>query len=408
MSSANKLENFALLVLKFGVNLQKDQPLELVCPVERPEIAHAFTKIAYELGSKLVHVRWEDETIDKLNYANAKTETLTAVPKWFIESKNHLLKENYCYVAISAEDPSAFKDIPAEKLAAVSKSRSKALKKFTDEVMSNGLRWCVVSLPTKAWADVVFAGDENSVKKLSDAIDDCMRLNEPDPVRAWNLHINNLERHAKFLNDNDFSYLHFTASNGTDVKVGLCDNHVWLSAKEKAKDGIDFVANMPTEEVFTAPHARKIDGVVKSALPLSYNGKIVDGFSLTFKKGKIVDYSAETGYDVLKGIIETDKGTQSAGEVALIGKSSPIAKSGLLFYNTLFDENASCHLALGKAYPTTIKDGETISKKELKRLGANDSVEHVDFMIGTKDLSVVGVKKNGEKIQLFKDGDWVI
>lgn len=402
------LINFAKLVLKFGVNLQKGQPLELACPVEKPEIAHAFTKVAYEMGASLVHVRWDDDQTDKLNFLNASTDVLCKVPKWLIESKNHLIKENYCYVAISAEDPTAFKDVPSKKLAKISKARSKALKKFSDEVMSNGLRWCVVSVPTKAWARLVFNGDKNAEKKLEDAIIKCMRLDDENPLLAWEKHVKALETRAKFLNDNDFSYLHFTANNGTNLKVGLANHHVWLSAKERAKDGIEFVANMPTEEVFTAPHNKNINGVVKSALPLSFNGQIIDGFSITFKDGKIVDFSADTGYDLLKGLIETDSGTSSLGEVALIGKNSPIAKSNLLFYNTLFDENASCHLALGKAYPTTIKGGETLTKDQLDELGVNESTEHVDFMIGTPDMNIVGVKKTGESVQIFKDGDWVI
>ena len=408
MTNNLKLETFAHLVLQFGVNLQKGQPLELLCPTTKREVAVAFTKKAYDLGAKLVHVRWEDEEIDKINYLSASTETLSKVPKWVIESKNHLINENYCYVAISAEDPTAFKDVPPEKLAKISAEKSKALKKFSDQVMVNALRWCVISVPTKSWADVVFKGDVKSEEKLSQAIEKCMRLDLDDPVSAWAEHVKKLNEHADFLNNKDFEYLHFTAKNGTDLKVGLAKNHVWLSAEEKAKDGVKFVANMPTEEVFTAPHKDHVDGIVKSALPLSFNGQIVDEFSLTFKKGKIVDYTAKVGYETLKGIIETDKGTKSIGEVALIGKNSPIAKSGLLFYNTLFDENASCHLAIGKAYPTTIKDGEKLTKTELKNLGANDSIEHVDFMIGTPDMTITGVTKSGEKVPVFIDGDWVI
>lgn len=408
MISGKKLEDFAHLVLKFGVNLQKGQPLELACPVDKREVAHAFTKKAYELGSKLVHVRWEDEVVDKLNFELADENTLSVVPKWLIESKNHLVDEGYCYVAISAEDPSLFKDIPADKLAKISKARSKALKKFSDQVMANALRWCVISVPTKSWADIVFDGDANSVEKLSNAIERAMRLDCDNPVKEWEKHIESLNKHAKFLNEQDFSCLHFTSSNGTDLKVGLAENHVWLSAEETAKDGVSFVANMPTEEVFTAPHYRKVDGVVKSALPLSFNGQIIDDFALTFKKGEIIDFSAKVGYETLKGIIETDSGTKRIGEVALIGKNSPIAKSGILFYNTLFDENASCHLALGKAYPTTIKDGEKLTKTELKKLGANDSIEHVDFMIGSPDMKIVGIKKNGDGVLIFYDGDWAI
>ena len=403
-----QLSDFSLLTLKIGVNLQKGQGLEIICPIEKYQVAHAMAKTAYSLGAKIVSVRWEDDLLDKINYENASINTLTEVPKWIVEQRNHLVKENFCYVAISAEDPSVFKDIPAEKLSAVVKARSKKLKKFSDCVMANGIRWCVVSVPTLAWAKQVFPASTDPESELWDAICKTMRLDQDNPLESWVSHVEALDNRAKFLNDNNFSYIHFKNSIGTDLKVGLCDNHVWLSAKEKAQDGINFVANMPTEEVFTAPHKNKVFGRVKSALPLCYNGQIIDNFTIDFNKGKIVGFSAEKGYDVLKGLIETDNGTFRLGEVALIGKTSPIAQTGVLFFNTLFDENASCHLALGKGYPTTVKDSENLSKKELSSLGLNDSVEHVDFMIGTPDLSVTGVKSNGEEIPLFIDGDWCI
>ena len=403
-----QLSDFSLLTLKIGVNLQKGQGLEIICPIEKYQVAHAMAKTAYSLGAKIVSVRWEDDLLDKINYENASINTLTEVPKWIVEQRNHLVKENFCYVAISAEDPSVFKDIPAEKLSAVAKARSVKLKKFSDCVMANGIRWCVVSVPTLAWAKQVFPNSTTPEDELWNAICKTMRLDHDNPLESWQSHVEALDKRAKFLNDNNFNYIHFKNSIGTDLKVGLCDNHVWLSAKEKAQDGINFVANMPTEEVFTAPHKNKVFGRVKSALPLCYNGQIIDNFTIDFNKGKVVGFSAEKGYDALKGLIETDNGTFRLGEVALIGKTSPIAQTGVLFFNTLFDENASCHLALGKGYPTTVKNSETLSKKELSSLGLNDSVEHVDFMIGTPDLSVTGIKSNGEEIPLFIDGDWCI
>lgn len=274
--------------------------------------------------------------------------------------------------------------------------------------MSNAIRWCIVSVPTKEWAKRVFPTSFNPEQELSNQIEMAMRLDAYSPVEAWQEHIEILNKRADFLNKQRFSFLLFKNSIGTNLKVGLSQNHVWLCAEEKAKDGINFVANMPTEEVFTAPHKDKVDGVLKSAMPLCLNGQIIDNFTIEFKKGKIVSFSAEKGYDALKQLIETDDGTKRLGEVALIGKNSPIAKSKVLFYNTLFDENASCHLAIGKAYPTTILGGDKLTISELKKLGANDSTEHEDFMIGTPDLSVIGVKENGESVQIFSDGEWVI
>ncbi len=408
MLTGKKLYDFAELVLGVGVNLQKGQGLEIVCPVEKSEVAVAFSEKAYEMGARIVNVRWSCEKTDRVNYLYAEEEALTDIPKWFVDSKNYLVKKGFCYVAIDAEDPSAFKDVPSEKLAAVSKKKSKLLKAFSDEVMSNGIRWCVVSVPTESWAKKIFPAAADPVEELSFAIEKTMRLDEKNPLEAWQKHIDTLNRRAEFMNAKNFEYLHYTSANGTDLMLGLAENHVWVSAQEKAKDGVPFVANMPTEEIFTAPHKDKINGVVKSALPLSYNGQIIENFSFIFKKGKVVDFSAEKGYDVLKKLLETDAGTLSLGEAALIGKNSPIAKSGILFLNTLFDENASCHLALGKGYPTTVKGGAEMTVKELKKLGVNDSVEHVDFMIGSPDLSVTGIGYDKSETPLFVDGEWVI
>lgn len=408
MLTGKKLYDFAELVLGVGVNLQKGQGLEIVCPVEKSEVAVAFSEKAYEMGARIVNVRWSCEKTDRVNYLYAEEEALTDIPKWFVDSKNYLVKKGFCYVAIDAEDPSAFKDVPSEKLAAVSKKKSKLLKAFSDEVMSNGIRWCVVSVPTESWAKKIFPAAADPVEELSFAIEKTMRLDEKNPLEAWQKHIDTLNRRAEFMNAKNFEYLHYTSANGTDLMLGLAENHVWVSAQEKAKDGVPFVANMPTEEIFTAPHKNKINGVVKSALPLSYNGQIIENFSFTFKKGKVVNFSAEKGYDVLKKLLETDAGTLSLGEAALIGKNSPIAKSGILFLNTLFDENASCHLALGKGYPTTVKGGAEMTVKELKKLGVNDSVEHVDFMIGSPDLSVTGIGYDKSETPLFVDGEWVI
>ncbi len=408
MLCGKKLYDFAALVLGVGVNLQKGQGIEIICPVEKSDVAEAFAEKAYEMGAKIVNIRWTCEKTERINYLYADKAALTDIPKWLVDSRNYLVKNGFCYVAIDADDPDAYKDVPSDKLAAVSKAKAKKLKAFSDEVMSNGIRWCVVSVPTEKWAKKLFPASTSPLEELSAAIEKTMRLDSANPYEEWKNHVATLNRRAEYLNDKNFEYLHYESSNGTNLTVGLAKNHVWLSAQEKAKDGIPFVANMPTEEVFTAPHKDKIDGIVKSSMPLSYNGQLIDGFSLTFKKGKIVDFSAKQGYDLLKKLIETDKGTLSLGEAALIGKSSPIAKSGILFLNTLFDENASCHFAFGKAYPTTVKEGEKLSLAELKALGANDSVEHVDFMIGTNDLSVIGIDYKGNKTTIFTDGDWVI
>lgn len=402
------LERYSDLIIKIGVNLQKCQGLEISCPVEKSDFAVALSKAGYKAGASIVRVRWQNQEIDKLSYKYADIDALTDIPKWLVDSKNYLVEKNFCYVAVSADDPEAFKSVPSEKLFAVSKAKAKALKKFSDNMMANAIRWCVVSVPTSKWAKKVFPNEKSPIKALSNQIELCMRLNQTDPINAWNEHIDTLNKRAEFLNQMNFEYLHFSNQKGTDLTVGLAQNHIWQCALEKAQDGITFMANMPTEEVFTAPHRERVEGVLKSAMPLCSNGQVIDEFSITFKNGKIINFTAEKGYDALKQLINTDKGTKRLGEVALIGKNSPIAKSKVLFFNTLFDENASCHLAIGKAYPTTIKGGQGLSIKELEKLGANDSSEHEDFMIGTPDLTVVGIKKDGNRVKIFEDGEWVI
>lgn len=408
MLKGKKLYDFATLVLKIGVNIQKDQGLEIICPVEKAEVAETFAKCAYDLGAKIVHVRWEDEKINKINYMGASIDTLCDVPDWIAENRKYLLEKGFCYVAIASDDPAAYKGVPENKLSAYNTAYSKKLKFFSDSVMNNAIRWCVVSVPTKNWAKKVFPKSKKPEAKLSLAIEKTMRLDTENPLQAWERHIEELKKRADFLNSKNFEYLHYTSKNGTDLMLGLAENHVWISAEEKAQDGVKFVANMPTEEVFTAPHKDKINGIVKSCLPLSYNGQIIDGFSFTFKDGKVVDFSAKKGYKVLKNLLATDGGTMSLGEVALIGKNSPIATSGILFYNTLFDENASCHLALGKGYPTTVKGGDKMTDEEFQNHGVNDSIEHVDFMVGAKDLSIDGIGFDGAKTPIFRDGEWVI
>ena len=405
---AKKIKTFADLTLRLGVNLQKNQPVVINCPVEKAEIGRIFAEQAYELGASYVKIRYLDEQLSRLTYRYADEKVLCDILPSSVTEKLEFLEHGYAYVSIVAEDPNALKGLDEKKIANVHKATARANKKFHDAVMNNALRWCVISVPSQAWAKEVFPQEKDPHEKLWQAIAKSVRLDAADPVAAWKEHIATLNRHAALLNENDFSYLHYTSANGTDLKVGLADGHRWLAAEETGQDGIKFIANMPTEEVFTAPHKNRVDGVVKNALPLVENGNTIDGFSLTFKDGKVVDFSAEKGYDTLKGILETDEGATHIGEVALIGKNSPIAQSKTLFYNTLFDENASCHLALGKAYPTTLHGGDKMSEEELSARGANDSLTHVDFMIGTEDLNVVGVKKNGEKVQLFKNGEWVV
>ena len=408
MLTEKQLENYCELVLSVGVNIQKGQELIINTPIECAYMARKLTKKAYDLGAKFVRVNYMDEQINKLNFENATAETLCNTPKWFIDSKMDMVKNNACYITIDAEDPELLQGVDKDKLMKYSVARGKAFKKFSSAVMKNDIRWCVVSVPTEVWAKKVLPNSNNPVDELWDMIALTMRLDLDNPVSAWKEHIDTLNRRAKYLNDKNFEYLRFENAKGTNLKVGLAIGHKWIAAEEVGKDGVKFIANMPTEEIFTAPHYKKVDGVLKSALPLVSEGNVIDEFTLYFKDGKIYDYTAEKGYDALKNLIEADKGSHYIGEVALLGKNSPIANTGALFFNTLFDENASCHLAIGKAYPTTVNGGDKMSVKELKEHGLNDSIVHADFMIGTKDLTVTGITFNGEEEVFFDDGEWLI
>jgi len=295
-----------------------------------------------------------------------------------------------------------------DKIAAFQKSRQLALKEYYDYSMSNKIRWTVVSVPTEAWALKVFknSNSEEAVSKLWDVIFNVVRLNSDDPIEAWNEHNNNISKNLNFLNSNKLKKLHYKNSIGTDLTIELPEDHIWLGGSEKCAAGIEFNANMPTEEVYTLPKKTGINGTVVSSKPLSYGGNLIDDFSLTFKDGKVIDFTAKEGFETLKKLLDSDDGAKYLGEVALVPYDSPISNSNLIFYNTLFDENAACHLAFGKAYPTCIINGENLSDEELSKKGANDSIIHVDFMIGTKDLDITGYTEDNTEIKIFTSGNW--
>lgn len=411
MISDKKLNQFCELAVKIGVNLQEGQDLVIRSQIECAPIARTLAEVAYKNGARKVSIEYSDEKFSRIKIDNESIEALQEIPDWFVASRNYIMEKNAALISIAAGNPSIFKGCDAQKLQASSIATSKACKEFYDNMMQNAARWLVISVPTEDWAKKVFPNaksGEEAVNLLWEAIAMTMRLNYDDPTLAWKEHISTLKRRSDFLNQHNFKSIRMTSKNGTDLNVGLADGHIWTAAEEKAKDGISFTANLPTEEIFTAPHKYHVDGVVKNALPLVDNGNIIDDFSITFKDGKVVDYSAKEGYDALKNIIETDEGSCRIGEIALIGKNSPIAQSKILFYNTLFDENASCHLALGKCYPTTIKGGEHMSKEELDKVGCNDSLEHCDFMVGTSDMTIEGITHDGKVVKLFEDGEWII
>lgn len=403
------LQKYAQLVVKVGVNLQQDQILVINSPIECADFARTIAEEAFAAGAHDVVVSWGDELLAHIRYAGGKKELFTEFPEWRRKFYTDYAEQGAAFVSIAARDPEIFKDIDPENLKLSQQAAGAALLEYRARLMNNRNTWCVVSVPTRSWAQKVFpaVSADEAVAKLWQAIFKTVRIEAgADPVAAWREHIAFLQKAAKFMNDNAFVSLHYTNGSGTDLTVELPEGHIWAGGAEDSELGVQFAANMPTEEVYTLPKREGVNGTVAASKPLNFNGNLIEGFKLTFQEGKVVDYSAEKGEEILKGLLETDEGARYLGEVALVPYDSPISQSGILFYNTLFDENASCHLALGKAYPTCIEGGEAMDSVTLLQHGVNDSLLHEDFMIGTRDLDIVGTTKDGRQVQVFKNGNF--
>lgn len=402
------LIKYASLAVNIGVNIQKDNILVISSPIETAEFARLITEEAYKSGAKDVIVHYGDQKLTKIKLENSSLETISNIPEWQAESYNYYARQEACFISISASDPDGLKGVPVEKIGASQKARTSALKEYFDNSMSNKCRWCVLSVPTLSWAKKVFpkVSDDEAMESLWDVIFKTVRVDTENPVNAWEKHNAYLEEKIKFMNNNNFKSVHLKSANGTDLNIELPEGHIWAGGSERDVNGIPFNANMPTEEVFTLPKKTGVNGIVYSSKPLSYGGNLIDNFSITFKDGKAIDFTAETGYDVLKQMLESDEGAKYLGEVAFVPYNSPISNSKLIFFNTLFDENAACHLAFGRAYESCVKDADKYSEEELEKIGVNNSIIHVDFMIGTSDLEVTGINENGETIQILSNGNW--
>ncbi|MFR4229727.1 aminopeptidase [Clostridium sp.] len=402
------LIKYASLAVNIGVNIQKDNILVISSPIETAEFARLITEEAYKSGAKDVIVHYGDQKLTKIKLENSSLETISNIPEWQAESYNYYARQEACFISISASDPDGLKGVPVEKIGASQKARTSALKEYFDNSMSNKCRWCVLSVPTLSWAKKVFpkVSDDEAMESLWDVIFKTVRVDTENPVNAWKKHNAYLEEKIKFMNNNNFKSVHLKSANGTDLNIELPEGHIWAGGSEGDVNGIPFNANIPTEEVFTLPKKTGVNGIVYSSKPLSYGGNLIDNFSITFKDGKAIDFTAETGYDVLKQMLESDEGAKYLGEVAFVPYNSPISNSKLIFFNTLFDENAACHLAFGRAYESCVKDADKYSEEELEKIGVNNSIIHVDFMIGTSDLEVTGINENGETIQIFSNGNW--
>ncbi len=406
----NKLNEYAKLTVNLGINLQEGQPLVISAPVEGADFVRLLAKNAYESGASDVFINWNDGDLTKLKYENAPMSVFENFPQWKCDAMVDYAEKGAGFISIHADDPELLKDIDPKKIATANKSAGIGMKPFRKYTMNDINAWCVISIPTKGWAQRVFKdldGDQ-AVEKLWNAIFKATRMDLEDPFKAWEDHIKTLEDKVTYLNDKNFKSLHYTSSNGTNLNIELPKNHKWSGGTGRNAKGTFFVANMPTEEVYTLPHKNGVNGVVYSTKPLNYGGSLIDDFKIEFKDGRVVDYEAKIGQEILKDLLDIDEGAKYLGEVALVPHSSPISTSNIIFYNTLFDENASCHLAFGKAYPTSLQGGEGMTEEELEMAGVNNSLTHEDFMIGSSDLSIVGTTHDDEKIQIFKDGEWAV
>ena len=406
----NHQQKLAELAVKIGVNIQPDQSLIINSPIECSVFARCVAEAAYAAGARDVVMNYNDEKFSRIRYKNAALEVFEQVPQWFIDKQNYLVDQHFAVISIYAEDPDLFSDVDPLKIKTASAAVQKATEKYHMAMMNNQCRWCVISVPTAGWAKKVFPDDpeELAVEKLWEAIFKATRADQENPVDAWYRFNKSFEAKTRFLNDHQFDRFIYKNQLGTDIEVGMPKNHIWAGGSETAADGVDFFPNIPTEEVFCAPHRDRINGTLVSSHPLVYNGQLIDDFSLTFKDGVVIDYQAKIGHETLKTLIEASEGSDRLGEIALVPYHSPISNMNLLFYNTLFDENASCHFALGAAYPTCVENGEEMDPETLKAAGLNYSTTHVDFMIGTEDLSIIGIEADGTEIPIFVDGDWVI
>ena len=404
------LKKYAQLIVQTGLNLKKEQTLVITSPVECAYFAREVVEAAYLAGARDVVMNWKDELFSRLRFLHAEEQVFAEFPDWQKDFYTFYLQKGAAFLSISASDPEIFKGLDVGKLSLAQKTGNTALKGYREKIMNNENAWCVISIPTPAWAKKVFPDlpEKEAMRKLWDAILKTVRVDREDPVASWTQHKNKLKKWTEFLNGAQFAKLKLQNSQGTDLSVELPDGHIWLAGSEYTKEGREFTANMPTEEVFTMPKKTGANGTVSSSKPLNYNGNLIKDFSLTLKDGKIIEYTAKEGQEVLKQLLETDPGAAYLGEVALVPYDSPISNSNILFYNTLFDENASCHLAVGKAYKVCLRDADKMSEAELEKAGVNDSLVHVDFMIGTSDLKIIGITKSGEEKVVFEKGNFAI
>jgi aminopeptidase len=410
---SRKLEKYADLTVRVGLNLQPGQRLLIINPSTRGVQLHvaplvrAIAASAYQAGARYVDVIWGDEALTLARFQRAPRDSFEEYPSWQADAIQDFIQNGDALVSVRSNNPDLLNEQDPALVGIHQKVHLEHMKYFTEAVSRNAINWCVIAASGADWAAKLFPDlpKEEAQNKLWEAIFEITRVDQFDPIAAWQDHIRELLGRSQYLTAKQYTQLRYKAP-GTDLIVGLPRGHKWISARMTAENGIDFTANLPTEEVFSLPHKEQIDGVVSASLPLSYGGSLMEGFSLTFEKGRVTTVTAKRGEDYLRKLTETDEGAASLGEVALVPYSSPVAQRGHLFYDGLIDENAASHLALGHAYQFTLEGGEEISEEEFAARGGNSSVLHMDFMIGSKEMDIDGIKDDGMAEPIMRHGEW--
>ena len=402
-----RLKKYAKLIATVGANVQKGQNVMISAALDQPEFVEMLVAECYKAGARRVFVDFSHQPLTKYAVRYCSEKTLGTLEDWQVEKWNWQADTLPAKIYLMSDDPDGLKGINQRKYAKANATLSKTIKPIRDK-MENKYQWCIAAVPGKDWAKKVFPGMRASaaVEKLWEAILDTARVHE-DPIAEWDAHNKNLAKKCEFLNSLGIKELHYKSKNGTDFKVGMIPDGIFAAGGETLLGSdVYYNPNIPTEEVFSSPMKGEAEGVVYSSMPLSYNGQLIDNFWFKFEGGKIVDFGAERGEEVLREMIKMDEGAPYLGEVALVPYSSPIRKSGILFYNTLFDENAACHLAIGRGFSNLLVDFEKYTEAEAHEKGINDSIIHVDFMIGTDDLDITATTRDGKEVQIFKSGEW--
>ena len=408
MTMEEKLKEYARLAVVTGLAVKPGQEVMISASVEVADFVHLVMEQAYKAGASDVVVEWMDNEAAKLRYQHSYMEKISQCPEWTSLMRNTMAQRGAAFLSIRSDDPRVLADVDPKKPAAAQKASRNAYGPFVEAHRNGTMPWCIIGAASPKWAQAVFPDlpEQEALDRLWDAIFQTARVDSGDAVAAWEAHRQEFQKRIAWLNEQGFDALHYQNSLGTDLTVGLLPGGIWCGGGAATADGRWHFMNLPTEEVYTAPHRERTEGTVYSSMPLNFNGNLIDQFYLTFEKGRVVDFGAKQGEEVLRSILEMDEGAKYLGECALVPHDSPISNLGILFYNTLYDENASCHLAVGSGISEAIEGGMSKSREELLQVGINDSLTHVDFMFGTADLSITGIRPDGTRVPVFQNGNW--